>query len=168
LRRIAAAARAAALPGEACVIHRRVTASALQTRRPLSLAPSPPPRLPSTPRAFAFALLRSLPPSLPAATTLLCTRAMSRVPSGLPALDGGLPQDWKRLSYNQMVVWDTSELKDFQAELAKERERVIRKRDIAIAEQRKVMRKNALFELEQIDRIETWIERIYVDKRRKW
>lgn len=93
-------------------------------------------------------------------------------------------------AYNQMVVWDTSELKDFQAELAKERERVIRKRDIAIAEQRKVMRKNALFELEQIDRIETWIgaplspeasadrrlthvhargiERIYGDKRRKW
>lgn len=56
-----------------------------------------------------------------------------------------------------MVVWDTAELQDFQKELRKEREAVLRKQEVAKAEQRKVMRKNAQFELQQIDRIETWI-----------
>ena len=67
-----------------------------------------------------------------------------------------------------MVVWDTGELQQLQHDLAAERARAEQKRDIAVAEQRKVMRKNALFEMNQIDRINTWIERIYNDTRRTW
>uniref|UniRef100_A0A6T8ATW4 Uncharacterized protein n=1 Tax=Prymnesium polylepis TaxID=72548 RepID=A0A6T8ATW4_9EUKA len=96
------------------------------------------------------------------------SRPMSRVPAGLPAMAGGLPKDWKRLSYAQMVVWDADELRQLQKDLETERESAARKRDVAITEQRKVMRKNAIFELQQIERINTWIERIYKDTRRAW
>ena len=71
-------------------------------------------------------------------------------------------------AYAQMVVWDTEELQQFQKDLQAEQQQVTRKKEVAIKEARKTMRVNAEFELNQIERINTWIERIYQDERRSW
>ena len=67
-----------------------------------------------------------------------------------------------------LEVWDTSELDAFEDQLKAERERLGEVFRIAKEEKRKVIWKNAQFDLKKVDRIEGWIREIRKDTRRTW
>lgn len=104
----------------------------------------------------------------------------------------GMPADWRNLGmahtapsqsfytardtsrppgpadYPALEVWDTSELDAFEDQLKAERERLGEVFRIAKEEKRKVIWKNAQFDLKKVDRIEGWIREIRKDTRRTW
>lgn len=79
-----------------------------------------------------------------------------------------LPDDWKKLKVPVLEVMDTTEL-DSLAELsAKERERLTELRDVAKAQQRKVLRVNCDLDIKAVDRLHGFIDHVKRDKRRSW
>ena len=82
------------------------------------------------------------------------------------ARDTSRPPD--RADYPALEVWDTSELDAFEDQLKAERERLGEVFRIAKEEKRKVIWKNAQFDLKKVDRIEGWIREIRKGTRRTW
>ena len=70
--------------------------------------------------------------------------------------------------YPALEVWDTPELDTFGDQLKAERERLSEVFRIAKEEKRKVIWKNAQFDMKKVDRIEGWIKEIRKDERRAW
>lgn len=70
--------------------------------------------------------------------------------------------------YQQLEVFDTSELKSLQTLLAEERERAVAARTFAKEQQRKVLKVDMDLDLKKIDKINVWVENIFKDSRRTW
>tara|TARA_B110001452_G_scaffold192590_1_gene162606 strand:+ start:501 stop:698 length:198 start_codon:yes stop_codon:yes gene_type:complete len=65
-------------------------------------------------------------------------------------------------------VQDTDELKQLQASIEAETQRMVAVMDTAKEENRPVLRKNAEFDMKKLDAISHWINQIYKDGRRTW
>ncbi|KOO29207.1 hypothetical protein Ctob_008144 [Chrysochromulina tobinii] len=79
-----------------------------------------------------------------------------------------LPPKWRKLTYQELEVFDTSELRSLQSLLEQERVRVTEQRAIAKEQQRKVLRVECDLDLKRIAKIEMWLNVIFNDKRRTW
>ena len=79
-----------------------------------------------------------------------------------------LPPKWRKLTYQELEVFDTSGLRSLQSLLEQERVRVTEQRAIAKEQQRKVLRVECDLDLKRIAKIEMWLNVIFNDKRRTW
>jgi len=79
-----------------------------------------------------------------------------------------LPENWRKLKVPTLEVMDTSELDSLVQLSVHERERLTELRDVAKAQQRKVLRVNCDLDIKRVDRLSGWIEHVKKDARRKW
>eukprot|EP00962_Isochrysis_galbana_P015809 scaffold4526_cov89-Isochrysis_galbana.AAC.3 len=70
--------------------------------------------------------------------------------------------------YATLEVWDTSEVDALAGHLKRERARLFEVYRVAKEEQRKVVWKDAQFDLRRLDRLEGWVEQVRKDPRRAW
>lgn len=82
----------------------------------------------------------------------------------LPALKSG----WKKLEYQTLQVWDTSELKVLEEQLKKENVRLQEVHRIGKEEKRRVMWTSAYIDMQRLEQVQKLIETAYKDSRRKW
>jgi hypothetical protein len=79
-----------------------------------------------------------------------------------------LPPPRPPAEYATLEVWDTSEVDALAAHLKRERARLFDVYRVAKEEQRKVVWKDAQFDLRRLDRLEGWVEQVRKDPRRAW
>lgn len=101
---------------------------------------------------------------------LLARRPLCSAPAqqNEPRTLSELPPKWRKLTYQELEVFDTSELRSLQSLLEQERVRVTEQRAIAKEQQRKVLRVECDLDLKRIAKIEMWLNVIFNDKRRTW
>ena len=107
---------------------------------------------------------------------LLARRPLSSAPAPAPAPAqpteprtlSELPPKWRKLKYQELEVFDTTELRSLMSLLEQERVRVTEQRAIAKEQQRKVLRVECDLDLKRIAKIEMWLNVIFNDKRRTW
>merc|ERR1740136_283266 len=81
--------------------------------------------------------------------------------SGLPALTGGaaralcvpshhihpeMPDKWRRLTYTDLEVWDTAELKQLESQMLEMEKSLAALRATAVEENRPIIKKNRTFD----------------------
>ena len=101
---------------------------------------------------------------------LLARRPLSSAPAqpNEPRTLSELPPKWRKLKYQELEVFDTTELRSLMSLLEQERVRVTEQRAIAKEQQRKVLRVECDLDLKRIAKIEMWLNVIFNDKRRTW
>ena len=70
--------------------------------------------------------------------------------------------------YATLEVWDTAEVDALAEHLKQERMRLFNVYRVAKEEQRKVVWRDAQFDLRRLDRLEGWVAQVKKDPRRNW